>query len=126
MPLSAEGIRPCGTEPCRWQGAAESKWSPLPSGMPAAMRISGHTQTASMFCLCILPHSAHGAITKQHRLGALNNRRVFLRVPRGKRSGAGDSASEGALGCRHLLLLVSACGTKRVLVSLVFLIRTLI
>ena len=29
------------------------------------------------------------------------------------RSGAGDSASEGALGCRHLLLLVSACGTKR-------------
>ena len=75
--------------------------------------------------LCVLPYSSQGAIPKQHRLGALNNRSAFLRVLRGKRSGAADSTSERALGCRHLLL-VSACGTKRVLVSLPFLIRTLI
>ena len=50
MPLSAEGIRVCGTEPCRWQGVADGKGAPLPSGIPAAMRTSGHTRTVSMFC----------------------------------------------------------------------------
>ena len=63
---------------------------------------------------------------KTTQAGSFKQQKGVLRVPTANRSGAGDSASEGALGCRHLLLLMSAGNTKRVLVSLPFLIRTLI